>query len=194
MSENRIPSFLNMKVSYGRTQNRQCEGVAIPDQCHGDRIVEIISGDENIALCDGLLTANPDIPIGVVTADCAPICLADEHKIAVLHAGWRGVCKGIISKGLALFDTQTVEVFVGPCIKQFEIKKDDCYDQLVSAFGKDFITDSEGVLTYNFATLLKSLLPNQTVFDGRDTYIDMTLPSYRRDGTTNRLVTIVNRK
>ena len=41
---------------------------------------------------DALITNKPNTPIGVLTADCAPILLFDKKNkiVAVIHAGWKG--------------------------------------------------------------------------------------------------------
>ncbi len=55
------------------------------------------------AACDGYVTAAPDVTIGVKTADCVPILLADEEAgiVGALHAGWRGTVAGIAREGIA---------------------------------------------------------------------------------------------
>ena len=49
---------------------------------------------------DALITNRTNTPIGVLTADCAPILIYDENKemVAVVHAGWKGAYKGIVNK------------------------------------------------------------------------------------------------
>ena len=49
---------------------------------------------------DAVITDQKKIPIGVLTADCAPILLYENKRnmIAAIHAGWKGAFKGIIKK------------------------------------------------------------------------------------------------
>lgn len=51
---------------------------------------------------DGLITAQPGLLIGVQTADCTPVLVADRRKrvVAAFHAGWRGTVKRIVEKGI----------------------------------------------------------------------------------------------
>lgn len=51
---------------------------------------------------DALYTAHPGIWIGIRTADCVPLILADpdHHAVAVIHAGWRGTVDGILAATL----------------------------------------------------------------------------------------------
>jgi len=50
---------------------------------------------------DGLITAMPEIVLGIQTADCLPVILVDTKRraIGVFHAGWRGTVKRIVQKG-----------------------------------------------------------------------------------------------
>jgi polyphenol oxidase len=52
---------------------------------------------------DGLLTATAGIFVGVRTADCLPILLADvrHHAVAAIHAGWRGTVEQVARQAVA---------------------------------------------------------------------------------------------
>jgi YfiH family protein len=51
---------------------------------------------------DGLITQQPGILIGVQTADCVPVLVADRKRkvVAAFHAGWRGTVKRIVENGI----------------------------------------------------------------------------------------------
>jgi len=51
---------------------------------------------------DGLMTDRPGILIGVQTADCTPVLVADRRRrvVAAFHAGWRGTVKRIVERGI----------------------------------------------------------------------------------------------
>lgn len=51
---------------------------------------------------DGLITAEPGLLLGVQTADCIPVLVADPKRrvVAAFHAGWRGTVKGIVESGV----------------------------------------------------------------------------------------------
>ncbi len=59
----------------------------------------VIADDPSAAntLCDGFVTTQRHLALGVLAADCAPILLADrtQYICAALHAGWRGAVAGI---------------------------------------------------------------------------------------------------
>ena len=69
-------------------------------QVHSDRVVVVEDPwDRNDApRADGLVTRQPKIALGVLTADCAPVLLADVKSgiIGAAHAGWRGALGGIL--------------------------------------------------------------------------------------------------
>ena len=83
---------------------------------------------------DGLLTDRSNQPLAVFTADCAPIFVsADQGRVVgLLHGGWRGVRKGILSKAVRLlrrkWDIRASQIMawsgphIGPCC--FEVQKD----------------------------------------------------------------------
>jgi len=51
---------------------------------------------------DGLMTDEPGLLLGVQTADCIPVLVADRRKrvVAAFHAGWRGTVKRIVEAGI----------------------------------------------------------------------------------------------
>ena len=68
------------------------------EQVHEVDSVEIISQNQNCGKADTLYTQTPEIVIGVKTADCTPILLAEKsgNMVAAIHAGWRGTEKKIV--------------------------------------------------------------------------------------------------
>ncbi len=80
---------------------------------------------------DAVITNQKNIPIGVLTADCAPILICDVKKnlIAAIHAGWRGAYKNIISKVIKFMikkgsNPKNITAAIGPAIsvKNYEVK------------------------------------------------------------------------
>lgn len=87
---------------------------------------------------DAVVTRERGVCIGVSTADCVPVLMADVEAgvIAAVHAGWRGMVKRIPQKALAAMeglgaDPQRVKVVVGPSIAldSFEVG-----EEVVDAF------------------------------------------------------------
>ena len=71
-------------------------------QIHSDLIHCVSEIPEKPLAGDGLVTSSPGILLGVLTADCLAIILADtkHHAVGVFHAGWRGTVKRIVEKGV----------------------------------------------------------------------------------------------
>tara|TARA_Y100001970_G_scaffold289595_1_gene420494 strand:- start:1313 stop:2086 length:774 start_codon:yes stop_codon:yes gene_type:complete len=74
---------------------------------------------------DGMVTAIPGIALSVLTADCAPLLLADQKAkiIGAAHAGWKGIFAGIIENTISAMVSlgatrENISVCVGPCISQ----------------------------------------------------------------------------
>lgn len=51
---------------------------------------------------DGLMTDRPGVLLGIQTADCIPVLVADSRRrvVAAFHAGWRGTAKRIVENGV----------------------------------------------------------------------------------------------
>ena len=82
---------------------------------------------------DALITDKKNIPIAVLTADCAPILIYDSGKkmIAAIHAGWKGAYKEIVKKVLKFMikkgcSHQNITAVIGPCISvnNYQVKED----------------------------------------------------------------------
>jgi copper oxidase (laccase) domain-containing protein len=158
------------------------DGLLVLDLAKDSHLVVIATGEESLKDTDAAVCINSNFSLGIRTRDCAPICFADGKKIAIAHIGWQGFSKGLVEKTLAYFDPATVSIYVGPFLNSFEIQKDFCYDALVAKSGtKEHIREEDGILTFEFRKALQAILPEQTIFDTRDTKTDLSLPSHRRD-------------
>jgi YfiH family protein len=71
-------------------------------QLHSDIIHAVDSVPEQTLSGDGLITRTPGLLLGIQTADCLPVILADsrQHAAGVFHAGWRGTLRRIVEKGV----------------------------------------------------------------------------------------------
>lgn len=99
------------------------------NQVHGTDVVVVEQpwgfNQGNTPDADALITQNPDVVLGVFTADCVPVMLYDKpsQTIAVVHSGWRGALRNVV--GVTLNRMQQLGVnlssvcaVVGPCIAQ----------------------------------------------------------------------------
>lgn len=110
------------------------------NQCHSISCIVVDATTKPDLEADAMVTNVPGIAIGVLTADCAPILLADEkHKIiGAAHAGWRGAVHGVIKSTIDKMvelgaDINEIKAAVGPCIGK------DSYE-----IGEDFMREFKG--------------------------------------------------
>ncbi|MBI4903435.1 MAG: peptidoglycan editing factor PgeF [Acidobacteria bacterium] len=110
-------------------------------QIHSDLVLTAGDACGLLGEGDAVICGKAGVWIGVRTADCVPILLADRERkvVAAIHAGWRGTAAGLVGKALARmkeeFGTEPVDVTaaVGPCIGGC------CYevgDEVAARFGK----------------------------------------------------------
>lgn len=74
---------------------------------------------------DAMVTKEKGIALGILTADCVPLLLADPtiSVIGAAHAGWRGALTGIIENTVAAMEKlgagkASIQAAIGPCIWQ----------------------------------------------------------------------------
>ncbi|MBL8537653.1 MAG: peptidoglycan editing factor PgeF [Hyphomonadaceae bacterium] len=74
---------------------------------------------------DALVSKTPGLALSVLTADCAPVLLADARAqvIGAAHAGWKGAIGGVLEATVALMEKHGAErarigAAIGPCIHQ----------------------------------------------------------------------------
>jgi hypothetical protein len=70
-------------------------------QVHGDKIVVInvgLAGDKCFEGCDGLITNQQDVCLGVYVADCCAVYLVDQNNraIGLVHSGKKGTALGVV--------------------------------------------------------------------------------------------------
>lgn len=85
---------------------------------------------------DALVTDQPGLLLGVLTADCAPVLLADREAgvIGAAHAGWKGALGGVTDSTLAAMvrlgaRRDRIAAAVGPCIAQISYEVDEAFRQ-----------------------------------------------------------------
>jgi YfiH family protein len=114
-------------------------------QVHGARVwrAEPGAGSEGVE-ADAILCQTPGLAVGVVTADCVPLLLADAagRRVAAVHAGWRGLAAGVVTAALGrLADTgaapadlvAAIGPHAGPCCYEVD---DPVLDALRQRIGR----------------------------------------------------------
>lgn len=113
----------------------QNEKTATVHQVHQNHLEWTKSLRKAWTQADGIATTTPQLPVGIFTADCAPILLAsikNNAAIAVMavHAGWRGTAMQIATNAIESLWAQApgeqICVAIGPTISfaSFEVGED----------------------------------------------------------------------
>lgn len=99
-------------------------------QVHGCDVTTITHPTDIPPKVDGMVTRVPEIALGILTADCAPVLFADAEAgiIGAAHAGWKGALAGILDQTVAAMVAlgarrANIAAAVGPCIgrKSYEV-------------------------------------------------------------------------
>jgi YfiH family protein len=96
-------------------------------QTHSPDVVVVESPwpTENRPRADAIVTRTGALAIGVTTADCGPVLLAEPRArvIGVAHAGWRGALTGVVESTVAAMERlgakrDQIRAAIGPMIRQ----------------------------------------------------------------------------
>ena len=107
--------------------------IALLYQIHSSKFYYIKNFPKKKLVGDALITNVKNLPLGILTADCAPILILDIRKkiIAAVHSGWKGAYKNIVIKTLKKLiklgsQKKDIIAVIGPCIKQrnYEVGKE----------------------------------------------------------------------
>ena len=96
-------------------------------QIHSPDVVTVTAlwDDADRPKADALVTDQPDLLLGVLTADCAPVLFHDPQAgvIGAAHAGWKGAIGGVTDRTIEAMEAlgaqrSRIAAVVGPCIAQ----------------------------------------------------------------------------
>jgi len=108
--------------------------LATVHQIHSPRVVvaERVWPIDARPHADAMVADRPRLLLGILTADCAPILLADQQAgvIGAAHAGWRGALAGVAEATVEAMERLGAErsriaAAVGPCIAQLSYEVDE---------------------------------------------------------------------
>jgi YfiH family protein len=120
------------KVARNRALVARAIGVA-PDrlltvyQDHTPNVVTVTEPwrRETAPIADAMVTSEPGMALGALTADCAPVVFADARRpvIGIAHAGWKGALAGVTEAALAAMEALGAErgaivAAIGPTISR----------------------------------------------------------------------------
>lgn len=105
-------------------------------QIHSADVVTVITPyeDADRPRADAMVTDQPGILLGIVTADCAPVLFADLQAgvIGAAHAGWKGALGGVTDNTITAMealgaDRGRIVAAVGPCIARASYEVDEAF-------------------------------------------------------------------
>ncbi len=171
------------------------------DQVHGKEIYEVTASDMKktgpLAQADGLMVRGAWYktcarPLVIKTADCVPLIMIDRMSevACILHAGWRGLAKGIhrIPFERKDMDPKTTWVWVGPCLNgdSFEVQEDlwtqfGAYARDLEIFKPTTDPQKKHFHVWNYLEKEFHKFGVDVYYNiEENTYTDTTLASYRR--------------
>ncbi len=146
-----------------------------PHQIHGDEIALASGpGTEAGTDADGVMTEEKNLTLLIRTADCVPVFLFDPDRPAVglVHAGWRGAQKKIISRAIEKFrqafgaEPSRLQAALGPSIRK------SCYEvgEEFFDFFPDWVEKRNGKSWFDLAGFVKHELnragiPEHSIID-----------------------------
>ncbi|HXA46076.1 MAG TPA: peptidoglycan editing factor PgeF [Burkholderiaceae bacterium] len=174
-------------------------------QVHGTRVVDAadaVSGTE----ADAIIATQPGQVCTIMTADCLPVLFCDVagKVVGAAHAGWRGLAGGVLENTVACMRAAGAEeiiAWMGPAIgpTRFEVGAEvvaafaDHDAQAVHAF--QAIPERAGKYLADIYALARLRLQSVGVrrISGGDlcTVTEPNFYSYRRDGVTGRMASLV---
>ncbi|MDR1031769.1 MAG: peptidoglycan editing factor PgeF [Holosporales bacterium] len=182
--------------------------IAVLNQVHGREVLVLneanwpkfcIGGGGKLYNADALVTAVPEVGIGILTADCAPIlfCDCENQIIGAAHTGWRGAFGGVIESTVAAIKSlggKGINAAIGPCIhKESYPVGSDMLDLLLNADKnnqKFFKAGEDGAHHFDLVAYAKSRLISAGVVNidviNIDTFADQNFFSYRRNSLSKK--------
>src|SRR3990170_5958516 len=147
----RTANIEHNKIAAGKLFGFDASRLLTINQVHGNEVLIIKKPTKDTftlskTSADAIITNQCGIAIGVLTADCVPILLADPVKkiIGVVHAGWKGTAKGVVQKTVETMvkqfgsDKKALLAAIGPSIGSCCYKVDDILIKEFGVLGSEF--------------------------------------------------------
>jgi polyphenol oxidase len=177
------------------------------NQTHSTLLLKINNQTAQAIEADAAWTELSEQVCVVMTADCLPVLITDKQGrfVTAIHAGWRGLCDGIIEKTvnticneLTILSSDLL-VWLGPCIGKnaFEVgsevrdefmKHDNKSDKAFTVYQDRYLADLHQLARLRLAqfNVAEISVSQHCTFSEPDLFY-----SYRRDGKTGRMATLI---
>ncbi|MCY7297106.1 peptidoglycan editing factor PgeF [Alteromonas sp. a30] len=182
------------------------------EQTHSTTVIELTSSmlespPEMGFQADASFTFEPDVTCVVMTADCLPILLCDRNAtwVAAIHAGWKGLANGVIESTLESIEKQSgfalnkseISAWIGPAIgqKSYTVGADVYHHFQDYPFALEVGETSKMRLGLSLVAQCKlAQLGVSDILGGE--HCTFSEPqhffSYRRDGQTGRMASLIS--
>ena len=175
------------------------------NQTHSSDVIVIDEKSDlsQVRAADALYTRLIKQPLAIMTADCLPVllCSSSGDEVAAVHGGWRGLAQGILANTVSHFQVPANDIiaWLGPAIgpSQFEVGQDvkdsfclqnPVHQQAFTAKHEKYMAD-----IYLLARQQLAQLGVVKIYGGE--YCTVTdksqFFSYRRDGQTGRMASLI---
>ncbi|HDL6515055.1 TPA: purine nucleoside phosphorylase YfiH [Yersinia enterocolitica] len=173
------------------------------EQVHGTRVLHLDGKTISDVQADAVYSHVAGQVCAVMTADCLPVlfCSSAGDEVAAAHAGWRGLCAGVLEQTLAQFNagSSSIIAWLGPAIgpQQFEVGEEvkQAFIQIDEQFATAFTPSGSKYLAdiYLLARLRLQAVGIHAIYGGdRCTVTEKQhFFSYRRDGITGRMASLI---
>ena len=207
-------SSLNLGINCGDDprnveKNRRLLSKLLPseprwiNQVHGTRAVRWDQANDTVTGADAIVSNQTGQVCAVLTADCLPVLFCNRigTRIAAAHAGWRGLAAGVLEATVSAMGCDPLDLmaWLGPAIgpQAFEVGE-DVYDSFVGSNSEDAIAFTEygdrwladlyqlARLALNRAGVEQVTGVQYCTHSESDRFF-----SYRRDGVTGRMASII---
>lgn len=172
-------------------------------QIHGTMVVDAENLQHGIN-ADACMTSKPGKVCAVLTADCLPVLFSDVQGqvVAAAHAGWRGLASGVLQATVAAMRSRgagEIIAWMGPAIgpAKFEVGQDVVDAFSAQSNSSHFVRGSEpGKYLADIFSLAKNILLEAGVTEvegGEHCTVSEAdqFYSYRRDGITGRMASVI---
>ena len=173
------------------------------EQVHGTGVARLPCPQPDALQADACITSDAGVVCAVMTADCLPVlfCSDNGREVAAAHAGWRGLCAGVLENTLAQFSSPASQVhaWLGPAIgpDAFEVgsevraafmAKDARAQQAFRPAGTKYFAD---IWLLAQQRLQAAGVKSVSVARRCTFHEDGEFFSFRRDGTTGRMASLI---
>lgn len=188
------------------------ERFCVPGLVHGTSILAVgrtratdgsAGPADLLAGADGTTTVSPGIWLGAFSADCVIAIFGDPvgGRVALVHAGWRGLAAGVLQKAAVLFAERTeVRVAIGPAIGpcHYEVGEDVALAVAAGSPAGAVTERRDGRRYLDLVATSRAILRTEGIRRVEDTGLCTAcepgrLFSYRRDGRTGRHLAFAGR-